>query len=361
MPLIVVIGAQFGGEGKGKLVSHLSIADDADIVVRCGGPNSGHTVDYEGFRIGLRMVPAGFVNKRTKLMLAPGALVDPKILFAEMEKCNIDPSRLMIDRNVCVVKDEYAGLELEKGLRRRIGSTASGTGVGVAKRALRDADVQLAGNVGILHRFLGDVSKELNDALDQDKKVIVEGTQGFGLSLYHTDHFPYATSRDTTASGFLSEVGLAPTLVDEVIMAVRTFPIRVEGESGPLENEISWDVLRAMSGYPYPVYETTTATGRLRRVATFDMQIVQRATQINRPTRIALHGADYLGYENKGKTDYDRLSIEAVKFVEYIEGSLNVPVSFIGTGPRNEELIVRELGEFTWPAHQVPILHHSVQ
>ena len=114
----MVIGAQFGGEGKGKLVSHLSIVDDADIVVRCGGPNSGHTVDYEGFRIGLRMVPAGFVNRRTKLMLAPGALVDPKILFAEMEKCNVDSSRLMIDRNACVVKDEYAKLDTDARKQR---------------------------------------------------------------------------------------------------------------------------------------------------------------------------------------------------------------------------------------------------
>src|SRR5207249_9865167 len=162
MPLTVVIGAQFGGEGKGKLVSHLSIVDDADIVVRCGGPNSGHTVDYEGFRIGLRMVPAGFVNRRTKLMLAPGALVDPKILFAEMEKCNVDSSRLMIDRNACVVKDEYAKLELEQGLRRRVGSTVSGTGVGVAKRALRDSDVQLARHTDSMAQFVGDVSRELN-------------------------------------------------------------------------------------------------------------------------------------------------------------------------------------------------------
>jgi adenylosuccinate synthase len=361
MPLTVVIGAQFGGEGKGKLVSNLSIADDVDIVVRCGGPNSGHTVDYAGFRIGLRMVPAGFVNKRTKLMLAPGALVDPKILFTEMEKCNVDSSRLMIDRNACIVKEDYAELELEQGLRHRVGSTASGTGVGVAKRALRDPDVQLARNADDLARFVGDVSRELNDALDQGKKVIVEGTQGFGLSLYHTDHYPYATSRDTTASGFLSETGLAPTLVDDVIMAVRTFPIRVEGESGPLKDEITWEELRAKSGYPHAILERTTATGRIRRVGKFDMELVRRAAQVNRPTSIALHGVDYLDYRNKGANREDRLSRDTIKFMKYLEDSLRVPVRFVGTGPKNEEMIDRESGDLGWEVPQVRTINQNNQ
>jgi len=347
MPLTVVVGAQFGGEGKGKLVSHLSVVDDVDVVVRCGGPNSGHTVDYEGFRIGLRMVPAGFVNKRTKLMLAPGALIDVKILFSEMEKCNVDPSRLTIDRNACIVKEEYARLELEQGLRNRIGSTASGTGIGVAKRALRDPEVQLARNVEALRPFLGDVSKELNDAVDRDEKVIVEGTQGFGLSLYHTESYPYSTSRDTTASGFLSETGLAPTLVNDVIMAVRTFPIRVEGQSGPLD-ETTWQAIQERSGYPHKIAENTTATGRTRRVGRFDMTVVSKAARMNRPTQIALHGADYLDYQVKSATDYANLTSGPLDFVNNLEESLNVPVMFIGTGPRNEELIDRRMDESGW-------------
>src|SRR5205809_4465653 len=347
MPLTVIIGAQFGGEGKGKLASHLSIADDADIVVRCGGPNSGHTVDYEGFRIGLRMVPAGFVNKRTKLMLAPGALVDPRILFAEMEKCDVDSSRLMIDRNACIVKEDYAKLALEQGLRDRIGSTASGTGVGVAKRALRDSEVQLAQDVAVLGQLLGDVSNELNDALDEDKIVIIEGTQGFGLSLYHNPDYPFSTSRDTTAAGFLSEAGLSPRLVTEIIMGVRTFPIRVEGNSGPL-NEISWERLRKISGYPYPISEYTTATGRTRRIGMFDQELVERAAKANRPTHLALHGSDYLDFHNKGCTRYEELSENATGFVENLERTLRTPVAFVGTGPKNEEIIDRRREDSEW-------------
>src|SRR5437016_12809920 len=105
MPLTVVVGAQYGGEGKGKVVSHLSIADDVDIVVRCGGPNSGHTVDYGGFRAGLRMLPAGVVHERTKLMIAPGAPRNATILRCAMKMCGAAAASLLIDRNTRSVAD----------------------------------------------------------------------------------------------------------------------------------------------------------------------------------------------------------------------------------------------------------------
>lgn len=341
MPLTVVVGGQYGGEGKGKIVSHLSVVDDVDYVVRCGGPNSGHTVDYKGFRIGLRSLPSGFINKKTKLMIATGGLLDPRILFDEIQRCGVSYSRIIIDRNTCVVKEEYRENELERGLRSRIGSTASGTGVAVAKRALRDSDVKLAKDVGVLRPFIGDVSGVLNQALDEGKSVVVEGTQGFGLSVYHAECYPYATSRDTTASGFLSEVGLSPRLVTDVIMAVRTFPIRVEGESGPLSNEFSWAELQKESGYPYPIEERTTATNRTRRVARFDPNLVQKAVKVNRPTLLAIHGLDYLGYENKGISEVNLLSQRAASFIGELERVLGVPVFLMGTGPTNEEIVDR--------------------
>lgn len=352
MPLTVVVGAQFGGEGKGKIVSNLSINDDVDIVVRCGGPNSGHTVDRQGFRVGLRMLPAGFVNEKTQLMLAAGSLVNQRILFDEIKNCNVNPSRLTIDQNACIVLDDYSKDELDRGLRKRISSTASGTGIAVAKRALRDPEVQLVKDVDTLASFAGDVSFRVNQALDEGKTVVVEGTQGYGLSLYHSANYPYCTSRDTTVSGFLSEVGLAPSLVDEVIMAVRTFPIRVEGESGPLTNEISWQELRTKSNYPYPISETTTATGRTRRVGLFDIELVSKAARINRPTQLALHGVDYLSYKDKGQVTFGNLSPQTIKFIDSLEQSLNIPVRFVGTGPKDEEIIFRGNGGQQWELAQ---------
>ena len=341
MAVIVVVGAQFGGEGKGKIVAHLCSTGRVNYVIRCGGPNSGHTVYRDGKLFRLRLLPAGFINPNTKLLLAPGALVDLKILLNEIKTCNVDPNRVKIDRNTLILDEIYRENEESLKLRERVGSTLSGTGMGVAKRALRMADVKLAKDVDSLKKFLIDVSEELNKAVDEGKNVIIEGTQGFGLSLYHTPHYPYATSRDTTASGFLSEVGISPRLVDHVIMCVRTFPIRVEGNSGPLRYEITWQDLQRISGYPYPIAEYTTSTNRSRRIAMFDLSIVKKATLINRPTFIALHGADYLDYSNKGIKNFDSLSPKAVRFIRWLEDELKVPVIFIGTGPTDEEIIDR--------------------
>src|SRR5437667_411509 len=137
--------------------------------------------------------------------------------------------------------------ERELNLRERLSSTLCGVGSAVARRALRGIDVRTAEttakDVSWLASLITNVSQEANLALDRGKKVLVEGTQGFGLSLYHSDSYPKATSRDTTVAGFLSEIGLSPLLVTEIVLVFRTFPIRVAGEqAGPL-NEITWEIL----------------------------------------------------------------------------------------------------------------------
>ncbi|MCG3112050.1 MAG: adenylosuccinate synthetase [Candidatus Manganitrophus sp. SB1] len=339
MPLTVVVGGQFGSEGKGKIVSYLALRDNVDIVVRCGGPNSGHTVDYRGQRYELRSLPAGFINQRTRLLLAAGSLINPEILLTEIKIAGIDPQRVGVDRNAGIISSLQSEEERSLSLRDRLGSTLSGTGSGVANRALRKPDFKLAKDSLELQGFLTDVSEEVNGALDRDGKVIIEGTQGFGLSVYHSSHYPYATSRDTTASGFLSEVGVSPRLVTDIIMAVRTYPIRVAGNSGPLAKEVTWEEIQRRSGYPTEIKEYTTTTKKLRRVGLFDIEQVKRAARVNRPTQIALHGADYLSYTNKSKTELDNLCIESQKFIAFVERETKTHVSFIGTGPANEEII----------------------
>jgi adenylosuccinate synthase len=106
----------------------------------------------------------------------------------------------------------------------------------------------VAGEYPWLRKLLTDVSTEINDGLDQRRNVLIEGTQGFGLSLYHSDHYPKTTSRDTSAAGFLSEVGVSPRLVTDIVVVFRTFPIRVAGaQAGPLGDEITWEQIRAES------------------------------------------------------------------------------------------------------------------
>jgi adenylosuccinate synthase len=340
MSMTVIVGGQYGSEGKGKVCAHLALRGDADIMVRCGGPNSGHTVDLGIRKFELKQVPCGFVNGSTRLLIASGALIDSEILFHEIEECGLAPGRLGIDRNTGILTGTDRQAEIDQDLRSRVGSTGMGVGSAVSRRVLRSPEFKLANDIAELQPFLTSVPDEVDSALSLGRKIVVEGTQGFGLSLYHTERWPYCTSRDTTAHSFLGEVGVGARDLN-VIMAIRTYPIRVAGNSGPLLGEISWDELRSSSGYPHPITELTTTTKRVRRVARFDWDVVTRAARANRPSGIALHGADYISYSNRGVTDFRRLTPEVRRFVDALEERLEVPVILIGTGPHQDEIVDR--------------------
>ena len=340
MSVTVVVGGQFGSEGKGKICAHLAINDDVNYMVRCGGPNSGHTVDVGGLRYQLQQVPAGFINPNTRLLIAPGALVNPDIFLKEIEICELDQDRIRIDYNAGVIEDMDVENEESLGLGERLGSTGTGVGAAVSRRALRDSNFCLAKDHPDLAPFTTSVRNELEDAVLQNQSIVVEGTQGFGLSLYHADEWPYRTSRDTTAHSFLGEVGLGVRNY-EVIMALRTYPIRVAGNSGPLPNEVTWEDVQRESKYPYPIAEYTTTTKRLRRVAEFDWSVVDQAVAANAPTQLALHGGDYIDYSNYAVTEWDRLTPNLQEFVERLERRYNIPVTFIGTGTANEDIVDR--------------------
>jgi adenylosuccinate synthase len=340
MPVTVVVGGQFGSEGKGKICAHLAITDNVDVMVRCGGPNSGHTVDVGGNRYQLRQVPAGFINPHTRLLLAPGALIDPGVFMQEVELCGLGPDRIAIDENAGVIEKTDLENERSLDLSSRLGSTGTGVGSAVSRRVLRDPNFRLAKDHPTLAPFVTSVRNELNSAVQRDQSVVVEGTQGFGLSLYHAEKWPYRTSRDTTAHSFLGEVGLGVRNY-EVILAIRTYPIRVAGNSGPLPSEITWENIQEDSGYPSPVMEFTTTTKKLRRVARFDWSVVNDGVKANAPTQIALHGADYLNFDNKSVTNWLELTSNVRRFVDEIEMRTKVPVVFVGTGPTNEEIVDR--------------------
>ena len=175
-----------------------------------------------------------------------------------------------------------------------------------------------------------------------EKKVLVEGTQGVGLSLYHSEAYPKTTSRDTSAAGCISECGISPRLVTDIVMVLRTFPIRVAGEqAGPMIEEIDWETIQRESGYPHPVAEYTTVTQKLRRVGRFEGDSVRRAMMLNRPTQIAINFLDYLDFENRGAADWDSLSRSARSFVEMLEVRFNCSVSYLGTGPSLLNTVMR--------------------
>lgn len=342
MSVTVVVGGQYGSEGKGKVCAHLAMKGQVDYMVRCGGPNSGHTVDVGGIRYELKQVPAGFINPQVRLLIAAGAIVNPQIFLKEVELCNLSPDRIGIDENAGILEQEDIDTEQRLDLQGQFGSTGMGVGSAVSRRVLRVPQFRQAKDHPELAPYVTSVRTELRSAMALDSGIVVEGTQGFGLSLYHAEKWPFRTSRDTTAHSFLGEVGIGVRNF-EVIMAIRTYPIRVAGNSGHLPNEITWEDVKQLSGYAYPISELTTTTKRLRRVGRFDWNDIEQAVFANAPTEIALHGADYLDFRDKSKTDYDDLTPATRKFIEMVESKTSVPVVYIGTGPTNEEIVDRQV------------------
>ena len=194
MTCTIVVGGQWGDEGKGKIISYLCDKDNPSIVARGGvGPNAGHTVEVDGEKYGIRMIPTGFPNKSSKLAIGAGVLVDPEVLLKEIEmldKFNIK-DRLIVDKNCGIIEEKHKEMDKSNShLSKEIGSTGTGCGPANVDRAMRT--LKLAKDIDALKPFLGDVSDAVNDALDNDENVLIEGTQGTLLSLYYGS-YPYVT------------------------------------------------------------------------------------------------------------------------------------------------------------------------
>jgi adenylosuccinate synthase len=331
MPVTVIVGGQFGSEGKGKVAHYLARDQCATIAVRVGGSNSGHTaIDKSGVPRVFRVLPTPALLNDVVCVLGAGSYIDVDVLLSELKAAQLPPDRLLIDPNAYVISDEHKLTENQWGLCKRIGSTGSGTGAAAVERITRQSSAHLARHNPRLHQYTRRSTRSfLRSALNRHERVIVEGTQGFGLSVLHSPYYPKATSRDTTAAGFVSEAGLSPLDVDEIVLVIRAFPIRVPGDSGHLPNEIDWEILTTESRWPFPLTERTSVTDQIRRVARFDPAIVHAATEVNSPTRIVLNHVDYFDY------DCHRLG-QITKKVNYevskIADQLNRQLSFVGIG-----------------------------
>ena len=345
MPCTIVVGGQYGSEGKGKVVSLYSSSLDKPWIVRCGGPNSGHTTSINGKDTVLRQVPAGASNPEAMLLLAAGCAVDIDVLLHEVSMLKLGRNRIVVDPRAVLVEDIDRHCEVEAS--KTIGSTASGTGAALIRRMLRPHDIRLARDSAKLqkHVRVESVAPLLHSCLDNGSHVVIEGTQGFGLSLLHGPYYPYLTARDTTASGFAMEVGLSPRQIDSIIMVIRTFPIRVGGNSGPMGEEITWEDVHGISGSPEPIPEYTSVTKRLRRVARFDIEAVKSACKYNRPTSLAIMGLDRLDYRNHRISNISDLTEEAKQFIQNIEQETDVSVELVGTGFETKEAFFLKIPE----------------
>jgi adenylosuccinate synthase len=340
MPLDIIVGAQWGDEGKGRMVDLLS--SQADYVARYnGGDNAGHTVTTPGQTFKLHLVPSGVVHPHTVGVLGNGVVINPAVLLSEMETLrdagiHINPNRLRISHAAHLITPAHlaldAALEAARG-QGKIGTTLRGIGPAYTSKISRSGlrlgqmlqiesfdealrkhiesvngqlthlygaeplDAQevsrkYTGYARQLKDYIGEVSALLAGALTRGQRVLAEGAQGTLLDLDHGT-YPFVTSSNPTAPGALVGLGLGVNCVERVIGVTKVFQTRVG--SGPFPTELSGELaahLRGTGQNPWDEFGTTT--GRPRRVGWLDIVLLRYSVRINGLTELALTKLDIL-------------------------------------------------------------------
>ena len=396
---IAVIGMEWGDEGKGKIIDFL--AEKADMVARFnGGNNAGHTIEFDGKKIVLHLIPSGVMHKNKLKIIGNGLVVDPKVLIWEiknLEKNNlkVSPENLVISENAHVILPHH--IEEDKKIGGKIGTTARGIGPAYTDKAARiglkmyefvDESLfkkrfgseefyqQYKEYADALKPYVNDTISIMNYALNKNQKVLFEGAQGTLLDV-DFGTYPFVTSSTATAGGVCTGLGISPKKIQNVLGVCKAYKTRVG--SGPLPTEITGSLGDKIQKIGK---EFGSTTGRQRRIGWFDALIGKYSVMINGIDSIALTKLDVLttvekikicvAYKYKGSIiknfttnmkilqncepvyeeldgwwdditkirAYDKLPNNAKKYLARIEQLLKVPISIVSVGPRREQTII---------------------
>lgn len=335
MGVDIIVGGQGGDEGKGKISAYLALKNNYDICMRVPAPQAGHSIHYNGKRVGLALLPCGLVNENSRLLIGAGGLVSVDKLVDEIKIINLSPKRLGIDYKTTIVTKEH--LEEERAnnhLMKDIGSVGRGIGPCRRDKLMRKSDLLFARDVKELSDYLTDTKLEVYSALGANKKIILEVDHGAKLDLIHGE-YPYVTSRSTNASSALGEAGIGPRDVQEVYVILKPYVTRVG--PGPLEQEIFDD--KTLEWAHTLGGETGTVSGRLRRVGKFEWNNALEVMRMNSCTKIAITHMDCfeeigesLGYSNSKKFLEDVMKNLCSKF-PYPK------ISLLSYGPEEKDVV----------------------
>lgn len=360
----VVLDSQAGSCGKGKFIGYLSQRDNIANAICNFMSNAGHTyVTNYGTKVVTQQLPTSIINEDTKIYIGPEAAITPGILFNEMHNYDslLGNRKVYIDKNAVVIKNEHRIKEAEI---LRSGSTFKGCGAARADKVMRQAELfgsyfnnNHKSSTSLWRIEITDCGKAINDAIDNGESVIVEGSQGFDLDINFGLGYPHTTSRQCHAGQLVADCGISPRLVDDIIMIMRPYPIRISNTTN-LKNEdgselvvssgdysgseeITWDEVKRRCGAPDDIEfgEITTVTKRMRRVFELNWDRLMYAVKVNRPTQIALNFAQYIDWGAYRCNDYGKLPEKVTDFIHRVEYTTGVPVTLIGTGERNCDII----------------------
>jgi adenylosuccinate synthase len=341
-----IVDGQYGSTGKGLLASVLAeyLPGRVDLVTSNAGPNSGHTSYFGDEKVVLRQLPTFAVMTRKFWGHAPlthlnnGAIINIDVLMREVaEHLGDDADPQLVLGSFAAVVSEKAQ-EAERQIVSHIGSTGKGTGAALAAKVMRERGAVLGeaftwdmDRRAFINRHAED-DFEVNRILDAGGTVLAEVSQGFSLSLNAGGFYPFCTSRDCTVMQAMSDANAHPMFYRDCAMVVRTFPIRVAGNSGPCYNdqhEIAWEDLGVEP-------EITTVTKKVRRVFTWSKEQFVDAVRTNMPGVLLVNFMNYLG------PDVDRRAwIEENVIEPYVNVMGAAPdLVLLGDGPKNEDVSV---------------------
>lgn len=341
----VIVGGQYGSEGKGNVCA--AIAKRYSGLIRVGGPNAGHLVKDPPYKY--VQLPSGTQsNPDARIFIAAGSTISLPQLLMEIHDCGLDKERLTIDPQAMIIDDEDR--RLEEALTS-IASTKQGVGSASARKILNRGKeplfgppVKLARDVKQLSAYLRDVRAEIEHMVAAGAPLLIEGTQGTALSIHH-GIWPSVTSRETSAAGCLADAGVAPSMVRRVVGVYRTYPIRVGGDSGWMGREIDFDQVAERSGIPLEELlrvEKGTISGTQRRIAEFDWTLFRRSVVLNGVTDVALTFADYLSIDNRLASNFGELMAGTRVFIERLENVGGVPVNLVSKAFERDGVLRRE-------------------
>ena len=367
MPADVVIGGQWGDEGKGKIIDLL--ASKYSVVARfSGGNNAGHTVINDQGEFKLHLIPSGILHKGIICVIGNGCVVDPKVLLSEIEKLvksgiEVSSKNLLISSKAHIILPAHIQTDSEQEKARsktKIGTTGRGIGPAymdkVSRNGKRMEDIdEFPEFSSKLKKHIISTQEFLRSELDNNNNILLEGAQGSLLDIDHGS-YPFVTSSNSTIGGALTGTGLVPSDINNTIGIFKAYSTRV-GE-GPFPSEIdkSDDIAKHLLEKGH---EFGTTTGRERRCGWFDMNLSKHSIMTNGFNKIAIMKLDVLdglkeikvlqdenynvlpGWDEStfGATDYNDLPDNAKNYLEYLEKNLSVKIYMVSTGPERNQTI----------------------
>ena len=322
--ITVVLGGEYGSEGKGSIVSWLAKNNAYDLVIRTGGTNAGHTFKgRNGELFKMRQLPCSWAFQNTPIYIPAGAVVDLDILEkeAKLVRENGYTGQIHVSPYSAVISSENRNAEEEI----ETGTTGAGVGATRAKKCLRKAEL-----VKDFYEAVGFTNSQVQVQhllKSKIKNILIEATQGYGLSL-DGSRYPYVTSANLDTYRILSDAEI-PFGVHQVQvwLVLRAFPIRIAGNSGYLFNETSWAELRKAYGEHIPD-EQTTVTKKTRRVGEFDPTLAKEAVVRCGANVIVLTFVDYV-FPNVKETG---VTAEIDHWLCHLEGKAGLHFDYLGIG-----------------------------